>query len=99
MLGVEYDLNLSYKDAGGSDLKAGMGDDEKSDLDMLWIKAGFGLEIPVYKSFSLRPEVTVAYKLRSKLERDWIDAMEASGSEASFTTIKAEIGLMLAYRL
>lgn len=99
-IGVEYDLNLSYTDAAGGDLKASMSGDQKSNLNMLWLKAGCGLDIPIAGKLYLRPEVLACYKLRSKLERDAIDAYEAGGAkDASVTTVKFDIGLMLGWSL
>jgi hypothetical protein len=99
ILGLEYDLNLVYKDASGNDLKADMDKDEVADLNMLWIKAGVGLDIPIAKRIYLRPEVLGSYKLRSKLEKDWIAEEESAGMDsASYTTIKVDIGFLLGYQ-
>jgi hypothetical protein len=99
LLGLEYDLNLGYKDADGNDLKADMSADEKANLNMVWIKAGIGLDIPIARKIYLRPEVLAAYKFRSKLNTDAVDAYEASGaSDVSVTTIKVDIGLLLGYQ-
>jgi len=100
ILGFEYDLNLSYKDAEGKDLKADMTDDQKANLNMFWIKAGLGLDIPIAGKIYLRPEVLASYKLRSKSDKDAIDTYTADGAkDVSVTTVKVDIGLLLGYKL
>jgi hypothetical protein len=99
ILGFEYDLNLSYKDADGNDLKAGMTNDQKANLNMLWIKGGLGLDIPIAGEIYLRPEVLASYKLRSKSDTNAIDTYTADGAEdVSVTTVKVDIGLLVGYR-
>jgi hypothetical protein len=99
MLGFEYDLNLSYTDSEGNDLKESMTDDERANLNMFWIKLGVGLDIPIAGEIYLRPEVLASYKLRSKLDRDWVDQEEASGyDDVSATTVKVDIGFLVGYK-
>jgi hypothetical protein len=100
LLGFEYDLNIGYKDNDGNDLKKDLNDDEKSNLNMFWLKLGGGADIPIAKKFYVRPEVLVAYKLKSKLEKDRIDDYEDTiADDASITTIKVDIGVLVGYKL
>jgi opacity protein-like surface antigen len=100
-IGIEYDRNLSFTNADGKNVKADMSGDEKDNLNMFWIKGGVGIDIPVFKEIYLRPEVLVAYKLHSKLERDRIESWKSSDlniDTVSFTAYKVDIGLMVGYR-
>jgi hypothetical protein len=100
-IGFEYDMNLSFTNADGKNLKADMSDDEKDNLNMFWLKGGVGIDIPVFKGVYLRPEVLVAYKLHSKLERDLIEEWKSSDlnvDSVSVTAYKVDIGLMVGYQ-
>jgi hypothetical protein len=95
-IGFEYDLNLLYTDAGGSDLKSSMSDDEKADLNMLWIKVGCGLDIPLSSRIYLRPEALAGFKLRSKLEKDWVDEWESQNMDTVYwRTLKVDVGFLV----
>jgi hypothetical protein len=43
MAGFEFDLNLTYTDAGGNDLKAALTDRQRTDLNEMWLKGGVAL--------------------------------------------------------
>ena len=66
LLGIEYDLNLYLKDADGTDLKAGLTDQEKADLNQFWFKAGAGADFVVYKGLYVRPLVLMGFKLLTR---------------------------------
>jgi len=98
-LGVEYDLNLGYRSGSGRDLKRDMSSEEKTDLNMLWLKLGCGLDIPLAGRLYLRPEVLAAYKIPSKLERDWVRAESKLADSAYWRTIKVDVGLLAGWTL
>ena len=98
ILGVEYDLNLGYKDGEGNDLKADMSAEERANLDMLWLKAGCGLDIPIAGRLYLRPEALVAYKVISKLDQDWVDDHSAGMDTTYWRTVKADIRFLAGWK-
>jgi hypothetical protein len=99
LAGLEYDLNLSYKDSNGNDLKSGLDSDHKANLNAFFIKAGVGADFPVAEKFFVRPELLVGYKFHSKLESDVIDNNKTLGIDESYTFIKVDIGVSVGYKL
>jgi hypothetical protein len=99
IVGIEYDLNLSYKDSDANDLTTTMTSNEKADLNALFIKAGLSADIPVADRLFVRPAVFADYKLHSKLESDSIDNIDKAGGKQTITSIKVDVGLSIGYKL
>jgi hypothetical protein len=99
LVGIEYDLNLGYKDPDGNDLKTGMDADEKANLNMLWIKAGVGADFSVSKSIFIRPEALFGYKLLSKLESDSVKDVKDAGGTEKTSTFSVNVGVSVGYKL
>jgi hypothetical protein len=97
MAGLEYDLNLSYVDANGNDVKSGASADQKAALNYFLIKGGVGADVPVNDQLFVRPTLLVGYKFHSKLESDAISA--GSSVNLSITTLKFDIGVAIGYKL
>jgi hypothetical protein len=99
IVGIEYDLNLSFKDSSGSDLKASMTADQKANLDQFWIKAGIGADLS-FGGFYIRPEVLIGYKLLSKAENDALAAMKAipGVSSASITPLEVTGAVLVGFK-
>jgi hypothetical protein len=71
LIGMEYDLNLSYTDKDGNDLKSGMSDTGKSMLNRFYLKAGIGLDFAVSSTMLLRMEAIYGYKVKDKNDKAW----------------------------
>lgn len=73
IIGAQYDYNLTYTDvsieAGRYDLKPTLTELEKANLDRVWLKAGFGVNVGLGRFF-IRPEILFGYRLQSELEKD-----------------------------
>ena len=91
LLGVEYDLNLTYTDSNGNNLKGTLAN--PGDASQLWFKAGGGLDIP-FPGFYLRPEALLGYKLPSQTERNAVAAAKAGGATGA-SVIDLELGFAL----
>lgn len=99
LLGIEYDLNLYWKDAAGADLKASLTSDEKSWLNQFWFKAGVGADFFVYKGLYIRPLVLLGFKLLNQGEKDDIASAESSGATiARKTDFVVEAGVQAGWR-
>jgi hypothetical protein len=94
MLGIEYDLNLSYYDGTGADIKSAF-EAAGYSADQFWIKGGVGADFSVADKMFIRPSVLIGYKFNSKYEKDIIDTAEslAPGLTMTLTTIKVDIGV------
>ena len=101
LLGVESDLNLSYRDAAGNDLKSSLTIDEIDHLNMYFLKLGVGADINVGKRMYVRPVVILSYKLRSRLEKDIVDYYKDTYGleDVKMHTTKWDLAVLVGYRL
>jgi hypothetical protein len=97
LAGIEYDLNLSYVDANGNDLRATATSDQKAALNYFFIKGGVGADVPVNTQLFIRPELLVGYKFHSKLENNQISA--GSSVNLAITTIRFDVAVSVGYKL
>lgn len=72
LLGIEYDINLYLKAADGTDLKASLTDQERSDLNQFWFKTGVGADFFIYQGLYIRPELLMGFKLLTTTEREYL---------------------------
>lgn len=91
LLGIEYDLNLTYTNSSGSSLTSSLA--SPGDANQLWIRAGGGLDIP-FGHFYLRPELLLGYKILNQTERNWITSQLAAGA-AGASYVDLDLGLRL----
>lgn len=100
LLGIEYDLNLYWKDAAGADLKAGLPQEEKAWLNQLWFKAGVGADIALWKGLFVRPLVLLGFKTLNADERATIQtAIDSGGANvARKTNFVIEAGVQAGWR-
>lgn len=98
LAGIEYDANLSIKADGEKVDKADLDADVKASYNMFWIKAGIGADFGINDNIYIRPTALFGYKLKSKLEKDYITDMKDAGGEASINTFKYDIGLSVGYK-
>ena len=101
LVGLESDLNLTYRDESGSDLKSILTLDEKDHLNMYFIKFGAGADISISRRTYLRPVVVLGYKLRSRLDKDVVDYYKTTYNltDVTLNTWKWEITVLAGYRL
>ena len=101
LVGFESDLNLSYQDASGNDLKSGLTLDEKDHLNMYFIKLGAGADINIGKRMFFRPVVILGYKLRSRLEKDIVEYYKDTYGllDVEIHTVKWDLTMLIGYRL
>lgn len=100
LLGIEYDLNLYWKDAAGADLKAGLPDAEKAWLNQVWFKAGAGADFVLWKNLFVRPLVLLGFKALNADERETIQtAIDSGGANvARKTNFVLEAGVQAGWR-
>jgi len=98
--GFEYDLNLTYTDSNGNDLKSGMSSEELNSLNELWFKFGIGADFPVSPVLYIRPTVIGGLKFLSQLDNDNITSLEAAnGGTFTMTYFRLDVGLSVGYNL
>ncbi len=99
LAGFEYDMNISYTDSSGNDLKSSLTADQKAQFDQLWIKAGLGADF-VFGSFYIRPKLLAGYKLLAKIENDTVAADKSGGeTNVSIVPLVFSVGISAGYRL
>ena len=99
LAGIEYDVNLYWKDVDGYDLKASLTDQQKADLNQFWFKFGVGADIGVYKGLYARPLVLLGFKLLNQEERDDLESTISSGATvARKTDFLFEGGVQVGWR-
>ena len=97
--GGEYDINLTWVDADGNDLKASLSDREKSDMDEVWIKGGLGVDIEIFGGFSLLPWVSIAGKLLNATDQARLEEIkEATSPELDMSHGLPECGIFIRYK-
>ncbi len=98
LLGVEYDLNLTYTDTNGNNLLSTLASPQ--DANQLWIKAGGGIDFS-FGQFFFRPEILVGYKFLNQTERNEITTTLNTPLESSPSIVDLELGvnLMVGMRL
>ena len=101
LLGLESDLNLSYTDKNGNDLKSGLTTAELEHLNKYFIKVGAGADVNLGKRVYLRPVFVFGYKLQSRLDKDTVDYfMSTYGlNDVGLSTIKIDFVFLVGYRL
>jgi len=98
LLGAEYDFNLTYVDTNGNDLRAAATDQQRKDLNQLWLKVGAGADFNITRHFYLRPEVLFGYKIPSQTDKDAVDSLKAGGAtDVSFAWTRWDFSVMAGY--
>jgi hypothetical protein len=99
-LGVEYDYNLSFTDAGGNDLRVSMTEQGVSGLNRLWLKFGGAADVPFLSSFYARIAINAGFKFLNQDEKDYRDEIvQQYGYKVVLTRFRANIAVSIAYRL
>jgi TolB-like protein len=98
--GIEYDLNLSYKDSSGNDLKALLDSTGKDSLNLFFLQIGAGVEIKL-GALILCPEVIYGWKIPSKADTDYESYLKSVGgwSAATVKETKFDLGLIVGFAL
>jgi hypothetical protein len=100
LVGFEYDIILSYKDADGNDLTKNMTSDEKSDLSRFYFQIGAGLQINA-GSLVIYPEVLYGFKFKSKVDEDTETTATTTNnwSDSSVSEGKLDFGLVIGFKI
>jgi hypothetical protein len=100
MAGVEYDINMSLKDADGNDLKSSLPDDAKSDLNHFYFQIGGGLQIDI-GNVVLYPEFIYGFKIKSTVDTDRETYQKTTGnwSTSEVSEGKMDIGLVVGFKI
>jgi len=99
LLGVEYKLNLTYKDEDGNDMKEDMTSSEKSSLNEFWFKAGLGADFNITPKVYVRPSVLFGAKVKSGEEKDLMDQVEDMGLDVKYNVYRFDIGAAVGFKL
>ena len=78
IVGVENDINLSYTDEDGEDLKPILSEYALDHLNRSFFKVGFGFGFPLGKSFCISSIVMFGFKLNSVLDRDFVELFKST---------------------
>jgi hypothetical protein len=92
--GVEYDLNLSYTDSAGNDLKAGMDSTAKTMLERLYVKGGLGLDYSISQSMIFRIQALYAYKFKSENDKSW-DTWAIGYPYTNYSNITSKVDIVV----
>ena len=100
LLGMESDLNLSYTDKNGTDLKPLLTTIELEHLNKYFIKAGLGADVNLSKKIYVRPVFIFGYKLSSRLDKDIVDYYKSTYGlyRVEMPTTKLDIAILVGYR-
>ena|GEM_PF-3797380 len=94
--GAEYDLNLSYKDSGGKDLKSSMTEKEKSNLNRFLFDLGLGLQLD-FGNVILYPQLIYGFKVKSDADRDLENSNQKTASDYSIKAGQLKFGCTLGF--
>jgi hypothetical protein len=99
LAGVEYKLNLTYKDSNGNNLKSSLTSQQQSDLNELWIEGGVGADFSLGQ-FYVRPEVVVGFKPLSKTDNNVVTTFQGAGyTSTSFTYFTINLNLLAGFKI
>jgi len=100
LVGIESDLNLSYTDKDGNDLKSGMPNAELDNLNKHFLKVGVGGNIKLSKRIYMSPVFIFGYKMPSRIEKNIEDYYWLNyGLTNRMRTTKFDIVFFAGYRL
>lgn len=105
LAGILYALNLTATDSvTGTDLKASLTSQQKSDLNEVWLQGGVGADFD-FGNFYIRPEGLIGYKLLNQTEKDMLSAMKtaltllgATNVSGSITYLNYQFAIMVGYK-
>ena len=98
LLGIEYRLNLTYKDGKSNDLKSTLTSQAQTDLNELWFEAGAGADITFGRVY-IRPELLIGSKLRSTTDNNFLSFYKASGATDTWLNyLTFNINLLVGYK-
>ena len=78
LVGVENDINLSYTDADGDDLKPILSEYALDHLNRSFFKAGFGVGFPLGKSLCISSIAMFGFKLNSIVDLDFVELFKST---------------------
>ena len=98
--GVEYDLNLTYTDSSGNDLKKSFESVYPGSLDHLYLQIGAGAEFEV-GSLVIYPELIYGWRMPTKYDTDYQSYLTSTMGWATATVgeTKLDLGVIVGIRL
>jgi small nuclear ribonucleoprotein (snRNP)-like protein len=99
LVGFQYRLNLAFTDSSGNDLRSGLTNQQRADLNEVWLGGGLVADFSI-GSFFIRPEALVGFKLHSTTDDNIVSAYRALGStDISLTYLTFGINVLVGFRL
>jgi hypothetical protein len=99
MAGFEYDINLSYKDDAGNDIKKTMTQEEKANLNRFFLQLGAGLQINA-GNVVIYPELIYGFKIKSQLDSDNETALTSYyGTPVTISSGKLDLGVIIGFKI
>jgi hypothetical protein len=100
LAGIGYDMNLTWKDENGKDLKATYSNTTVEGLSRLFLQVGAGMAFQV-DDLILCPELILGIKLATQDDKDYENYMTKvkNWSSSEVTETKVDIGLLIGYPL
>jgi hypothetical protein len=100
LAGIEQDVNLSYTDRDGNDLKSGLSEMGRNHLNRFFVKFGLGFGVPLGGSLSLSSVVVLGFKLNSGLDRTAVEYYKSTYglSDVIARSLALEVSVFLGSR-
>jgi hypothetical protein len=100
LAGIEYDLNLTYTDESGNDLKSTSSDTWVSGLNHLYLQLGVGAEMDL-GNIVICPEVVYGWKVKTEQDTAIEDNMVYNllWDDATATETKLDVAILIGVRL
>jgi hypothetical protein len=100
IVGAEYDYNIAYYDNDGNNIIDQLSDNEKSDLNLFWLKIGFYGEIPFNNKFYCRTNVYYGWKIPNTNEINYVtNISETNADTVSIAYTKLDLGFSFGVNL
>jgi hypothetical protein len=99
LLGFGVDINVLLLDVAGNDLRAAMTDEQKSEQNQFWLKAGAALDVALSEKAYLRSEALFSCKLPTSGEQKAYLTAQQAGFDVLLFEIMPELDLFLGFKL
>jgi len=99
LIGMEYRLNLWWKDSSGNDLKAALPSQWQSSLNELWLQGGAGVDVN-FGRFYVRSELLLGFKAAmSTMDTDLLTPFQVPGVTSSMSYFTVNVDFLAGYKL
>jgi hypothetical protein len=99
LLGLGFDINVLLLDTAGNDLRLSMSDQQKSELEQLWVRTGAALDVAFTPSVYLRSVLVCGIKLPTSGELSAYWAATQAGFNVVLFVIKPEFSASIGFKL